>query len=497
MKNSYSSFFIAIAILSFHSLSSQTFTRKQFDYSKIEEKNYTDCDTATLMELELALQQIDNLQSKQSAITAQKVFDKNTTCPQVYEVYAWSLFRSGEWEKSIEIVESGIDKFGKNPDLIIKRAYMGIEMAELGVAQKNIDGNSVYVGKDKQLPYDEAQFIELNYKTALSDFEYLAGNYENMNREIMIVGYIYQQLKQYDKSNEYLNKLLEVEDYRMQALLTIADNHIEEKKFDEAQTILIGLEKQNPRSVTTQKKLYALYEIKGEKELMKQAEEKQYFYQVTPSFSDLAFNKENYDAIVYFADENSEKEKLNKLKKIIKEKDPNYSIEICLSILKMHTNHGNGLEEKATQELIKFGKAALPKTILLLENENVSTCTISNLADVLATVKDTSGWLPLVHYLPVMANMPFTLIPPNVPEKIMKFDKEKGARVLIEFNRMLIQNEVGDDNSGNPMAGLSGFGQYLFYMPLKELKKDKVISIAKEFNYTDDELKVLLKKIYD
>ncbi len=199
---------------------------------------------------------------------------------------------------------------------------------------------------------------------------------------------------------------------------------------------------------------------------------------------------------MFFADEkNSAKSKSGRLKEIVKNRSQKDAIEICLSILKMHTNHGNGIEEEATQYLIKFSKAAIEPVIDLFSSGEVSTCTITNLADVLATVKDERGWDPLISYLPVMLNMPMTMIPPDVPQMIIKFRKEEGTKILVEFLKPLIQKEKNGIKSDNPFAGLN-FSENLMFSALRQIKKEKVIDVAHQYEFSDDEIKMLVEKIY-
>lgn len=474
----------------------QSFKRKKFDYSKMQNENISNCDTDVLNELQSALIQIEQLQSEQAVLASEKIFQKTQQCPQIYEVYGWSLFRNGKWLEGLDIIEKGLDKFGSNPDLILRKGFMSLEMAELGVGQRNIDGNGVYLSKDRHLKYDEEQFKEENLASALSDFEYISTNYENRYQEIMITGYLYGKIKNYDKSNEYLQKLLEINEYKEDALMYIIDNYIASKNYTKAEKLLIDLLQKHPKLSVIHKKMYEVYQASGDKHKMEESQNKYKFFQIISNFSDIQYSKENLETLLFFAENNPIKEKENKLNDIVKNKAQSFVIDVCLSILKIHANHGNGIEEKATMELINFGNKSIPKAINMMENENVSTCTITNIADILASVKDTSGWQPLINYLPRMANLPFTVIPPNVPAKIMKFDKDKGARILISFIKKLIQTEQNTQKSDNPFDDLKGFGQNVFYEPLKELKKKEVIQIAKENNYSTEEIDILLKNIY-
>jgi hypothetical protein len=157
----------------------------------------------------------------------------------------------------------------------------------------------------------------------------------------------------------------------------------------------------------------------------------------------------------------------------------------------MHANHGNGIEDEATEILEKIGKPSLEKTHQLLQT-NISTCTMSNLAQIMSVIKDESSWELLVNFLGYMTTMPSTLIPPNIPEKIVQFDEEKGTKEVLKVIKELLSEE--DKNNSNPMFS---FGNFIFYSPLKKMNNQKVINYAKEVGFTEKELKKLKKKIKD
>ncbi len=67
----------------------------------------------------------------------------------------------------------------------------------------------------------------------------------------------------------------------------------------------------------------------------------------------------------------------------------------------------------------------------MLFESNISTCTITNLADIMATVKDEKSWELLKRYLPEIAHMPMTTLPPSIPEKMIKFNEDKGIKEIL------------------------------------------------------------------
>ncbi|GEM_PF-2022883 len=481
---------ILFLILALPSLTySQKLNRNVFVYDKLNTENFVECDENLKKELESSLIAIQENNSSDAVEIAQKIYDVDKGCYQIYEVYGTALFRSGQWFEGIDIIEKGIEKFGSVPELIKGKSEMSIEMAELGTGQKNIDGNSVY--KANSLKYDEEQFIEENFKSALIDLEYLMNTY-NRSEETFYVGKIQQVLKNYDKSTEVFKTLLKDEEYKYGSIFNIADNYIAQFKYQEAEVELNTLLAENPKDGQVYEKLAELYEQKKDEVNKVECKSKAIYYNNIPTCSDLEYSKDNFELLKFFGtDENKSDIKIKKLDEILKQNTENYTIDVCLMILNLHANHGNGVEEKATTMLSNIGKSAIVKVNLLFQTD-VSTCTITNLAEIMAIVKDDASWELMKQYLPNIANMPMTLIPPTLPEKMVKFDEDKGIKeILLVVKQLLSEDKKSDD----PMAELNGFGQYVYYSPLENISKKKLKKIATELNYTDQEFELLEAKI--
>lgn len=468
---------------------SQKLQRKVFDYEKLKSENFTECNEIITKELETALLSIQENNSTNAVTLSKKIYDSKNDCFQIFDTYGYSLFRSGEWFEGIEVIEKGIEKFGSVPELIKRRSEMSLEMAELGTGQKNIDGNSVF--KANLIPYDEEQFKEENLKSALADLTYLIKTY-NRNEEIFYAAKIQQLLKDYNKSTETFKILLSDSQYKDIALFNIADNYISLKDFNQAETELNKLVAENPKEGILYDKLAEIYELKKDKAKAKEFSNKSIYYKNTPSFSSLEYSKENFDLLKFFGtEENKSDKKLKKLNEIVNQNNQEYTIDVCLMILKLHTNHGNGVEEKASEILSKIGKPAIEKVNKLFQSD-VSTCTITNLADIMAQVKDESSWQVMKDYLPYIATMPMTLIPPSVPEKMILFDEDKGITEVLAVVKPLLNQ---DENSDNPLSEIGGFGKYVYYSPLAKVNKKKLRKIATELHYSDKEFKELEEKI--
>ncbi len=469
---------------------SQKLQRNVFEYEKLKSDNFIVCDETTNKQLESALLKISENNSTSAVAISKKIFDTNNNCFGTFETYGFALFRNGQWFEGIQIIEDGIKKFGSVPELIKRKSEMSLEMAQLGTQQKNIDGNSVYNSGNSN--YDEDQFKEENFKSALADLEYLIKIY-NRVEEIYYAAKIQQLLNDYNKSNETFKMLLNDPEYKNTALYNIGDNYIALKDLDKAEKEFTTLVSENPKEGEIYDKLAEIYELRNDKIKAEEFNAKSIFYKNVPEDTNLEYNKENFELLKFFGtNENKPDKKLKKLKEIIGQNNTQYTVDVCLMILKLHANHGNGVEEKAAATLKTIGKPGIEKVNKLFQT-NVSTCTITNLADVMASVKDENSWILMKEYLPYIATMPMTLIPPSVPEKMILFNEERGIKeILTTVKPLLLQVE---DNSNNPLGEMAGFGQYVYYMPLGKVNKDKLKKIASDLHYTDQEFYLLQEKI--
>jgi tetratricopeptide (TPR) repeat protein len=465
-------------------LFSQAFKRKTFDYASLKPDTTAACSPDVLAQLENSFKAIEENNSRQAVKLSKTVFNTTKGCPQVYEVYGYSLFRSGEWFEGIDIIEKGIEKFGGIPELIKRRSQMSLEMAELGTGQKNIDGNGVF--KPNSIKYEETQFKDENLRSALHDLEYLMNSY-NRQEDVFFVAKIYQLLKNYERSTAYFQTLVEDPEYKSPSIFNIADNHLATGKYAQAETELLKLLKEYPAEAELYDKLAEISQQKNDKAKEKEYKSMAIYYKSVPAFTSLQYSKENFDLLAFFANDNKTEDKLVKLKNISSQSNQEYTIDVCLLILKLHANHGNGLEEEATAMLSKIGKPCIEKVHKLFQS-NISTCTVTNLADVMATVKDEKSWELLVQYLPHIANMPATLRPPMVPLKMVKFDEDRAVREILIVVKPLLMEKGNNDL-------LSSFSDLAYYIALEKINKDKLRTIATSLNYSNKEFKKLEEKL--
>lgn len=482
---------LSTALLLALNVSSQDLKRKIFDYPKMKE-NDTPCTAPADEELQKSFDLLSGNNSMAAVAVAKAQYDRDKTCAGVYETYGYALFRSGEWMDGIAVVEEGIQKFGSVPSLIKRRSDMSLEMFQLGIGEKHIDGNSVYKAKDGKLPYDEEQFKAENLQSAALDLEYLGSLFQN-HENTFYLGKIYQMQGQLEKSNAKFEALIDSDSYSVAARYNIADNFLLQNNYTEAEKKFLEVLNENPGQPEIYSKLAEVAEASGNKAKKAEYGQMAQYYRYMPEFTAMEYSQENYDLLMFFGgNEKTAKEKLEKLKQIKKAKNDAHTIDVCLMVLKLHANHGNGVEENAAEILTGIGKPALEKVHLLFKSD-VSTCTITNLAGIMAKLKDESSWAIMAEYLPYIASMPSTLIPPALPEKMIEFDRDRGVREILKVVKgLLSENAVPNDD---PMADLAGFSQYVYYTPLEKIDRKKVLAIAKELKYTDTEIAKLTEKL--
>ena len=209
----------------------QEFKRRQFEYNPTKIDTISMCSEPVLKQLDEAFSLLEQSKSKNSLEILQTISPKAADCPEFYEVKGFSLFRNGDWLKGIETIETGIEKYGSQPDLIKRKAEMSLEMGELGINKQVIDGKIV---DNSNLKFDDAQFKTENFKSALTDLEYLAKNF-NVDEDYFYIAKIHQILKNYNESNAILRRLLENKDFKDDARFNLVDNLIQINQLDEAE----------------------------------------------------------------------------------------------------------------------------------------------------------------------------------------------------------------------------------------------------------------------
>ena len=476
----------------------EEFTRTRFEYETMPKKPYQGCDYAELRSIRLALRQVEQLESKQGVATSKGIFLSTKKCPEVFDAYAWSLFRSGEWLEGINMIDEGIRTFGSYPDLIRRRGHMGWEMGDLGTARRVVDGNTIPLPKEKALPFEEKRFREENYRIALQDFLFLVNTQPEPYEETFIVGYLYHRLGDYEKSNRFFEKLVGLDKYRLNAVIAMTNNYIVTKQYGLAEKTLLNLDAKYAKSAAVYRQLSHVYWESGATTKGREFQRRAAYFQWVPPFTDLTYSDQNYAMIAFLVQNNPSVHKLRELEAITRGLDRDSAIDVCVTILAIHANAGNGLEEKAVQELVRFGKPSVPKVIQLLQMAGAPVSATASAAEVLSVLKDERGWQPLVDSLPGMAVLPGTAVPPPIPEKILAFDRDRGIKVLLPVLRDMIRADQNGDDSVNPaeVAGRTKIYQ-AFYHPLKQVEKADLVKTAQQTGYTEKEIVILTNGVYN
>lgn len=241
----------------------QEFKRKNFEYNPTKIDTISDCTATVNGKLDEAYNALEQNKSSDALSILQSLSPGSTDCPEYYEVKGFSIFRNGDWLKGIETIEKGIDLYGSQPELIKRKAEMSLEMGELGVNQKVIDGKVEY----KSTPnynFDNEQFKTENYKSALVDLTYLAENF-NIDEDHFYIAKIHQILKNYEESNKILKRLVEHPTIGNDARFNLTDNLIQLNQLDEAEKEIKKLLEKFPEATILQDVLSNIEQKKNNK----------------------------------------------------------------------------------------------------------------------------------------------------------------------------------------------------------------------------------------
>lgn len=476
-------------------LFAQDFSRRRFPYEMMADPRPDSCGAAMVGTLNEALELIQKNRSREAVKLTQALYQDNAMrCLALYEVHSWALFRSGEWLDALVVMDSAIALYGPEYTLVYRRGLMNIEMAELGPGVRHIDGNAVYLSKTKQLPYGESQFKAECYQAALEDFSFVAAHYPPAKEETYYCGYILQQLGRFDEANTYYYQLLVYPELADMITSAIADNFISRKEFKKAEQILLDMEKEHPRYAGIQAKLVEVYEGLGHKAKKELASRKYQFYTAVPYLTGIDFSEASEKDVLLFLSEAKVADKMKRLNDLGKDTS-RYASGMLVAVIYMHANHGNGVEERAVELLGGRGSSVVSMVVNLLSQAQ-STCTIEMAADVLAMIKDTSGWQPMVDLLPSIQHMPITLTPPDIPGALLRFDKQRALPVLLDYIRR--EMLFAEKNESDPFGELGSlFTDGLFYGNLEKISRSELEKVATDIGYTTEELSLLMKKVFD
>jgi hypothetical protein len=470
----------------------QNFERIIFDYNKLRNDDQTTCSSESLDKLEEIFHTLEKQKTQEALKLSKQVFEAKEKCPRIFETHAWALFRNGEWLESIQIIDMAITLYGANPDLIIRRAYMSFEMAELGIGSRIINGKSVYLSAGKYLPFDEENFKHQNYLAALTDFKFIADNFIDRNHEIFITGYLFSKLDNDEGSNFYLAKLMNNPEYQEEAADLIVDNRIAKGEINEAEEILLSLAKKHPKNPGIYRQLSKIYKAAGiidQHNLYKNMYE---FYRWMPSYLTLEYSNENFQLIQSIITEKSSEEKLEIVENLAKRKDRRL-MDVLIVHLHHHKTHDDEFEEAIQKSLIKIGKPTVPALLQLL-NASTEPCSIEKAAYILAEIKDTSAWFPMVDYLNKIERNFKNTTPPNIPEQLIRFNKQKALIEILKWIKPRLHLEDNNDSTSMNDPGINTIS-IIKYKPLIAYSKNEIEKAAISLGYQKRDIERLMNKI--
>lgn len=485
---------IILAISLFGSISgalfAQNYHRDRPEYEKMEEKAAQECSESEMGAFDEVYGLIDNLKSDAALEKAQELAGELDHCFQADLVLAEALFNAGKRLEAVDLIDSLLARVGPRGEVIYLRGEFALEMGHTGPSSFNKDGSTIYQPSSKGLPYEEAQFKMENFQSALHDFDWLIRNFDNSVREIGICAYLAKELDDIDRSNSYLEILIANPDYADQALEMMIDNYLSANRLKDAEQLLnLQLEK-DPRSAKLNALAFKLYNNQGDEAKALEYRQKAEFYDWIGAFNPLPWSENARETLVYFMGEASGDEKKKRLKAVKKEFGTDAG-GIYAAVLNLHANHGNGVEELASELLAGEGNTAVPLAINLMQYGN-STCTHANAAFALAEIGDDRAWEPMTAYLERIHNMPMTLIPPDIPGALVKFDADRALPELLKFASAEYRNEIYDNPDG---LSLNFSRNAVFSAIENNYSIDKIKDKASEMGMEQAELDWILEKI--
>ncbi|MBN1181769.1 MAG: hypothetical protein JXB49_05730 [Bacteroidales bacterium] len=121
---------------------------------------------------------------------------------------------------------------------------------------------------------------------------------------------------------------------------------------------------------------------------------------------------------------------------------------------------------------------------------------MSKCCEVFSALKDPRGWDTMVEALPQMTSLPSTLIPPDIPSNMIKYDKTEGTKeILIVTKTFLLEDEESKEEVTEIFQ--INFGKARLFSALEVIPQNQLTTIAVELNYTDHEIELLLSRVYN
>lgn len=419
-----------------HPLLAADFKLFAVDYSKLKKNQNIVCLDTVDVESRKIITHLQMYKSDLAVSSAGDLLRKNKKCPLVYELYSWVLFRNGKWEEALAEIDTSLRYFGPHDNLVYRKAIMLLEMSRLGPNERVVDGNSVY-----KLYYDE-KYDEDQYKTAclneaMVQYAYLIE--DGASDPDILYGYAQMLFvkKDYAKSIEIVSKLA-MTNNELEYKFLLVDNLVYLGRIKEAEQLLLTMEKTNKIKEVYQR-LFSLYQFIKNEEKEKYWQKRYKFSEWVPSFVNLEYSDENFRKLEVFntgeeQGEGDDGRTIGDKLKLVDELTASYSEEnfnILIAVLYGHANCANGVEVKIYNRLTSYKEKSVPHLEKLLDCRDQSTCTMTGAAYALSEIRNGSSFPHIVRALDVLDILPSTVIPPDIPGALIKFDPEKGLDIIL------------------------------------------------------------------
>jgi tetratricopeptide (TPR) repeat protein len=234
------------------------------------------------------------LDQQKSQLAFQKIIEIDTAktlCSRAMEWIGWAYFRVGNWEKGMDWINRGIEKFPRDMHLIKRRGYLQLEMAELGENLRMIDGNTIEI-ESKTLKSNPEKQKSIYFQLAESDFL----SYISMEADpkiIHLLGYISQQLNKPKKAIYYYESLRSNPIYEDDVTLTLKEIYFSQKDWTNYEKMLHEIEEKYPRNLINLEESIEFYRFLKKEEQVKIYQQKIQFYTLCPDFLAVPFSSAN------------------------------------------------------------------------------------------------------------------------------------------------------------------------------------------------------------
>ena len=483
--------------LTFSTLVAQEkYQRKNLKYSKLKFDKTKECKDG----IKVFAGQIFELFDLNQSTTALKKVEayrmENGQCEVTEYLYVWALWQNGQVLESQAANDEAIKVLGPHHRLIQIRGFLSTVAAENGVARIDVDGMSKYLPEGKGLPFPPEQYVKANLENAIHDFEYIVENLNGNSHAVLTLADTYRKLGEYKKSTNYYERILDDPETGLEARMGTIKNAYSTKNYTKAEEGLLALLAEEPHSSSYLAGMADLYRKMGKPEKAKSYKKQGEFYTWTGKHTNLVYSDAAYDRLSFFSfNESHTLEEKDAALEALDALPVAESTGYLIALLNMHSNHGNGIESKATDMLGKKGPEAVAPLILFMENPS-STCGMGNAAAALAALKDERAWNPMVRLLPTLERMGGLTTLPQIPAFLIEFDQGRALPVILPWIKQKMERKI--ESADQTLEGLGDlFLTTIMYHPLKVYSDEELSNAAHNAGFDKEQTATLLEKVAD